>query len=93
MDQPTYVRMSGHHVAERIRPVPGSEDAQRLATLADDPSSDWTREAVPELATEPAGRPPQSAPKEAWVAYADSQDPGDHAGLTKAELISQYGGA
>jgi hypothetical protein len=89
----TFVRWSGHHVAERIRPVPGSPDAQRLAALADDPSSNWQREAVPEPAAEPAGRPPQAADKAAWVAYADQQDPGDHSGLTKAELISQYGGA
>lgn len=94
MDQPTYVRMSGHHVAERIRPVPGSDDAQRLAALADDPSSGWSREDVPEP-VQPAGRPPQAAAKDLWVAYAVAcgADQSEAEGMTKADLITQYGGA
>ncbi len=36
--------------------------------------------------------PARSASKADWVAYADSQDPGDHESLTKDELIAQYGG-
>lgn len=35
--------------------------------------------------------PARSASKADWVAYADSQDPGDHESMTKDELIAQYG--
>jgi hypothetical protein len=89
---PTYVRRVGHLVAERIRPEPGSPDAQRLAALADDPSSGWQCEAVPEPAP-PAGRPPQAADKAAWVAYAVTcgADQAEAEGATKAALIEQYG--
>lgn len=87
-----YVRWSGHHVAERIRPVPGTGDEQRLAVLADDPSSDWTREAVPEP-EQPAGRPAQAADKAAWVAWAVTQgaDQTDAEAATKAALFEAYG--
>lgn len=93
MTAATFVRMAGHLVAERIRPVPGSPDAQRLAAAVDDPSSPWLIEAVPEPEPEqvPAGRPAQAADKAAWVVYADAQDPADHSGLTKQQLIEQYG--
>ncbi|WP_445396445.1 hypothetical protein ACSMX9_22600 [Streptomyces sp. LE64] len=37
-------------------------------------------------------RPARSAPRADWLAYAARQDPADHSGLTKAELIEQYGG-
>jgi hypothetical protein len=37
-------------------------------------------------------RPPKGAPKADWVAYADTQDPGDHSQMTKEQLIEQYGG-
>jgi hypothetical protein len=90
-----YVRSSGPHVAERVQPADGSEDAQRLAALADDPSSGWRVEDVPEPATAPAGRPPQAAAKDAWVTYAVScgADQTEAEGMTKADLITQYGGA
>lgn len=43
--------------------------------------------------SEPVGRPPQSAPKDAWVAYADAQDEAvNHDSMTKAELIEKFGG-
>lgn len=46
-----------------------------------------------ETPPEPAGRPPQSAPKDAWVAYANAQDEAvDHSSMTKAELIEKFGG-
>lgn len=97
MDRPTYVRCSGPHVAERLRPASGTEDAQRLAALADDPSSGWRVEDEPEPAAEqsPAGRPPQAAAKDAWVAYAVTcgADQTRAEGMTKADLITQYGGA
>lgn len=35
--------------------------------------------------------PSQRASKAEWAAFADSQDPGDHSGMTKAQLIEQYG--
>lgn len=94
---PTYVRSSGPHVAERVQPADGSEDAQRLAALADDPSSPWRvedAEVTPEPAPAgPAGRPPQAAAKDAWVAYAVScgAEQADADAATKAALIEQYG--
>lgn len=46
-----------------------------------------------EAPSEPTGRPPQSAPKDAWVAYANAQDEAvDHSSMTKAELIERFGG-
>ena len=52
----TYERCAGGHVAERIRPVPGSPDEQRLAVLAADPGSDWRRipDPEPETTTAPS---------------------------------------
>lgn len=95
MTRPTYVRSSGPHVAERLRPAEGSEDAQRLAALADDPSSGWRIEDVPEPVADqpPAGRPPQAADKAAWVDYAVSQgaDRAEAEGATKVALIDTYG--
>lgn len=93
MDRPTYVRCSGPHVAERLRPAPGTEDAQRLAALADDPSSGWRVEDEPEPAAASAGRPPQAAAKDAWVAYAVTcgADQTEAEGMTKADLIDRYG--
>jgi hypothetical protein len=92
---PTYVRSSGPHVAERVRPADGSEDAQRLAALADDPSSPWRVEDVPEPDGKPtgSGRPPQAAAKDAWVAYAVScgASQADADAVTKAALIELYG--
>lgn len=90
MGRPTYVRSSGPHVAERVQPAVDSEDAQRFAALAGDPSSGWRVEDEPEPASTD-GRPPRVADKAAWVAYADSQDPADHTGLTRQQLIEQYG--
>ncbi|MEU7741985.1 hypothetical protein [Nonomuraea sp. NPDC049158] len=37
----TYIRGAGGHVAERVQPAPGSDDATRLEQLADDPESGW----------------------------------------------------
>lgn len=93
MGRPTYVRCSGPHVAERVQPADGSEDAQRLAALADDPSSGWRVEDEPEPAAAPAGRPPQAAAKDAWVAYAVScgAEQADADAATKAALIDRYG--
>lgn len=94
MVAPTYVRRSGQHVAERVRPAPGSPDAQRLAAAADDPESPWQREDVPVPGSAPlAARPPQAAPVAEWrtwaVACGATQDDADAA--TKAALIEQYG--
>lgn len=90
-----YVRSSGPHVAERVQPADGSEDAQRLAALAGDPSSGWRVEDEPEPAGKPtgSGRPPQAADKAAWVAYAVSCGAGEVAAdlMTKAQLIDRYG--
>jgi hypothetical protein len=89
----TYVRRAGQHMAERIRPVPGSPDEQRLSALADDPSSPWHVEDEPEPVTEPAGRPPQAADKAAWITWAVAcgAEQADAEAATKAALIEQYG--
>jgi hypothetical protein len=94
MTAPTYVRSSGPHVAERLRPAPDSEDAQRLAVLADDPSSGWRVEDVPVPGSAPlTARPPQAADKAQWVAWAVAcgADQADAEQATKAQLIEQYG--
>ena len=44
-----YVRGSGGHVAERVRPAEGSPEATELQALAADPASGWR--AIPD--TEP----------------------------------------
>lgn len=88
----TYVRMSGHHVAERIRPVPDTEEEQRLAALADDPETHWMR--VPDEGEQTlTERPAQAADKAAWVAWAVAQGAAqaDAEAATKADLITQYG--
>lgn len=94
MVAPTYVRSSGPHVAERLRPAPGSVLAQRLAALADDPSSGWRVEDVPLPGSAPlVARPPQVADKAAWVAWAVAcgANQADAEQATKAALIEQYG--
>lgn len=88
----TYVRWSGHHVAERIRPAPDTEDAQRLARLAEDPEQPW--QLVPydseQALTE---RPAQAAEKAAWVAWAVASGAAqtEAEGMTKADLIARFG--
>lgn len=91
---PTYVRSAGSHVAQRVRPAPGSEDAQRLAALADDPSSGWRVQAVPVPGSAPlSARPPQAADKAVWVAWAVTcgADQAEADAATKAALIDTYG--
>jgi hypothetical protein len=89
-----YLRVSGGTVAERVRPEPGSREADRLAALAADPASGWQAAPAPGPHSDgPPQRPAQSAAKDAWLAYANSQDPADHSGMTKAQLIEQYGNA
>jgi hypothetical protein len=38
-----YERGTGAYVAERVQPVPGSEEAERYEELAADPDSGWRR--------------------------------------------------
>ncbi|MEV1204439.1 hypothetical protein [Microbispora rosea] len=38
-----YERTSGDHVAERVRPVPGSDEETRLERLAADRTDGWRR--------------------------------------------------
>ena len=93
----TYERCAGGHVAERIRPVPGTPDERRLAVLAADPGSDWrcVPDPVPEPVVPPElTRPAKSASKADWVAWAVrcGADPADAALLTIPQLIETYGG-
>lgn len=87
-----YQRTNGGHVAESLRPVPGSEEAAELEQLAADPASGWR--AVAEEPAPAAGPPAKSATKGEWVAYAVSQgaDEAEAEKTTKDELISAYGG-
>lgn len=50
-----YERTSGPHVAERVRPVPGSDDEARLEKLAADRTDGWRR--VEEQPAKPAAKP------------------------------------
>ncbi|MFB7617822.1 hypothetical protein [Kitasatospora sp. NPDC056181] len=54
----TYERGSGGHVAERLRPVPGSDEAAALEAMAADPASDW--HAVPDPEPEEPPAPAES---------------------------------
>lgn len=92
-----YERGTGGFAAERVRPVPGSEEAERYAALAADPASGW-RCAEPEPDPEPEQepvvleRPAKSASKADWVAYAVSQgaDQEEAEGKTRDELAALF---
>ena len=90
-----YERGSGGHVAERVRPEPGSESAEKYAALAAAPGSGW-RCVEPDVEPETTvtERPAKSAVKADWVAYAQAVDPqtGGLDELTKDQLIELYGG-
>lgn len=88
-----YQRHSGGHVAERVQPVPGSEEAEKLAALAADPGSDW-RCVEPDAEPEPVelSRPVKSASKADWKAYAVSHGMDEEAAdkATRDELAALY---
>lgn len=68
----------------------GHEDAPAVVVPKVEPEAP---QAIAEAApVPPAERPAVRAPVADWRAYADAQDPADHSGMTKAELIEQYGG-
>lgn len=87
-----YVRASGPHVAERVRPVPGSPEADAYAALAADPGSGWR--AVADEPPAPAGPPAKSAAKADWVSWAVAQgaEQAEAEKATKDDLITAYGG-
>lgn len=90
-----YERGSAGFVADRVRPVPGSEAAERYAALAADPASGW-RCVEPDPAPEPEPvvleQPAKSASKADWKAYAISQgmDEVDAEKATRDELAAKY---
>lgn len=102
----TYERGAGSHVAERLRPVPGSDEEGRLDALADDPSSPWRRiddepltpvidDPPPPPATPPApagNLPNRSASKSDWFAFAvaDGMDEDLADKATRDELAAIY---
>jgi hypothetical protein len=89
-----YERGSGGHVAERVRPEPGSPEADELERLADDPSTAWRRVVFLEPTTaDDVKAPAKSATKPEWVAYAVAQGAvqADAEALTTRQLIEQYG--
>jgi len=100
----TYERGAGDHIAERLRPVPGSDDEARLDALADDPSTDWRRiddepltpaddDPPPSIPPGPADKlPARSASKSDWFSFAVArgmdEDLADKA--TRDELAALY---
>lgn len=88
-----YARGAGAHIAEQVRPVPGSEDAERYAALAADPGSGW-RCLEPDPAPEPVvlERPTRSASKADWKTYAVAQgmDEDEAEKATRDELAAKY---
>lgn len=87
-----YVRASGPYTAERVRPVPGSPEADEYAALAANPESGWRVVATEPPA--PAGPPAKSAAKAEWVSWAVAQgaDEAEAEASTKTDLIDAYGG-
>lgn len=88
-----YQRGAGDHVAERVQPEPGSDEEQRLEDLAARGEGGWHRVAEAETPSA-AERPAKSAPKAAWLAYAQAVDPETDGleELTKEQLIELYSG-
>lgn len=88
----TYVRGSGPHIAERVRPAPGSNEETALAALAGDPASGWRCTDGQPPAAEPVKRPARSASKTDWVAYAVTQGASeeDATAATRDELAALY---
>jgi len=95
-----YVRGSGRHTAERVRPVPGSDAEARLERLASAGEGGWRCLEDPPGDGEGSGsgpdgvqRPARSATKAVWLEYARAMQPGAALdGLTKEQLIETYGG-
>ncbi|MFF3497383.1 hypothetical protein ACFYWS_39330 [Streptomyces sp. NPDC002795] len=95
---PIYERCTGGHVAERVRPAEGSDDAEQYARLAEDPASGWRCAEQDEKAEAPATepveleRPAKSASKADWKAYAISQglDEDEAEKATRDELAARY---
>lgn len=71
--------------------MPGSDEAEQYAALAEDPASGW-RCAEPDSAPEPCGPPAKSAAKAEWVAYAVSQgvEQDEAEGLKRDELVALF---
>lgn len=70
-------------------------DSRDAAALAYFRRRGYGIEATEDADTGATERPPQAAPKDAWVTYAVAQgaDQTEAEGMTKADLISTYGGA
>jgi hypothetical protein len=98
----TYERGAGDHIAERLRPVPGSDEEARLNTLADDPSTDWRRiddEPLTPVTSDPPTpvvvdpkAPARSASKSDWFVYAVSRGLGEDEAdkLTRDQLVELF---
>lgn len=67
----TYIRGAGGHVAERVRPEPGSDDETRYEQLAADPASGWRVEDA-EVAEGPFD--PSAHDMPTVLAYLDQAD-------------------
>lgn len=89
-----YERRTGGHVAERVRPEPGSEDEKRLAALAEAGTGNWVLAEPDEPAEPEAKRPAKTDNKAAWVDWAVVQgaDRAEAEKSTKDDLITAYGG-
>lgn len=86
-----YVRASGGHVAERVRPEPGSDHEAELDRLAEDPATNWRRVDEPDSEPEPEA-PARNASADDWRAYAVAHGmPPDEAGeYSRDKLVRLY---
>lgn len=73
-------------------PDPCRYEADHEDTAPQEPAQEAAQEPAPPTPAPEAERPATRAPVAEWRAWADQQDPGDHTGLTKAQLIETYGG-
>lgn len=95
-----------HRVDDQSQAEPEDLATEREHLLARIVEIDAALQAEQECAVEPESESPHVPPstetpelerpavrdsKEDWLAYADSRDPGDHSGMTKAELMAAYG--
>lgn len=71
----TYVRGAGGHVAERLRPVPGSEQESELEALAADPASGWRRIPDEPVEVEPEAPKPEEPPAPVEPEQSTTEEP------------------
>lgn len=82
-----YERFAGGYVAERVRPVPGSEEAEQYEELAADPASGWRRVddgQAPEPGEQEDQEPPQGGGE------GDGSGPGEAKRPARAAVKAEW---